>query len=172
MFIGQLSHTAESGQNECEICRKTFKSSYDLKKHVQYGPHSDKQFSCEEKNFQTHSQERIILQNMSKWFMKIYLCYLWRNIFCIQNKTSLSEMQREKKCCWKGWTEPCIWGWRKCCYPWRCKTKICKFIRRFCRQVYKFLKIEQMCEYLHCLYNGYESSRKNIKYRGRRFYRA
>ena len=48
MFIGQLSHTAESGQNECEICRKTFKSSYDLKKHVQYGPHSDKQFSCEE----------------------------------------------------------------------------------------------------------------------------
>ena len=23
-------------------------SSYDLKKHVQYGPHSDKQFSCEE----------------------------------------------------------------------------------------------------------------------------
>ena len=37
---------------------------------------------------------------------------------------------------------------------------------------YKFLKIEQMCEYLHCLYNGYESSRKNIKYRGRRFFRC
>ena len=27
-------------------------------------------------------------------------------------------------------------------------------------------------EYLHCLYNGYENSRKNIKDRGLRFFRC
>ena len=48
LYRHQLSHNAKAGQNECEICKKTFKSSYDLNKHVQYGPHSGKTFTCEE----------------------------------------------------------------------------------------------------------------------------
>ena len=32
------------------------------------------------------------------------------------------------------------------------------------------MKIEQMCEFLHCLYNKFEKTRKNEKNRGRRFF--
>ena len=34
---------------------------------------------------------------------------------------------------------------------------------------YKFMKIEQMCEYLHCLYNSLENTRRTQKNRGLRF---
>ena len=35
---------------------------------------------------------------------------------------------------------------------------------------YKFMKIEQMSEYLHCIYNRLENNRKSEKNRGKRFF--
>ena len=43
-----------------------------------------------------------------------------------------------------------------------------KFILR--GTCYKFMKIEQMSEYLHCIYNGFESTRKSEKIEGKGFF--
>ena len=97
LYRHQIFHSEVVGEHNCKICGKKFKSSYDLKKHVQYGPHSGKSFQCEQCSKSFSRKENLAKHLTSVHQNKKYSCAICGEKFSLSKVKSHYQRCKAKR---------------------------------------------------------------------------